>query len=193
MGKPRQHPDPRFTNEARVVDDDGRRVPPGTVGELIIRNPASMRGYFEDPERTAEAMRDGWLYTGDYARRDADGFFCYVDRKKDIVRRRGENVSSRRGRARPRGPPGGRGGGRRRRPVRADRRGGARVRQLLRRAPPRAAELAAWCSERLADFKVPRYVQLVDELPKTATGRLQKGRVREGFADPKQWWDGEAR
>ena len=65
--------------------------------------------------------------------------------------------------------------------------------QLLPGASVEPAELAAWCRERLADFKVPRYVQLVDALPKTATGRLQKGRVREAFADPEQWWDGEAR
>src|SRR6202043_3439938 len=57
-------------------------------------NPAIMRGYFDDPEKTAESLRDGWLWTGDLARRDDQGLFYFVDRKKDIVRRRGENVSS---------------------------------------------------------------------------------------------------
>ncbi|MPY81625.1 MAG: AMP-binding protein, partial [Actinophytocola sp.] len=76
------------------VDEDGADVPRGTIGELLLRNPALMAGYFRDPVRTAEALRDGWLFTGDMAWQDDDGFFYFSDRKKDIVRRRGENVSS---------------------------------------------------------------------------------------------------
>ena len=64
--------------------------------------------------------------------------------------------------------------------------------QLLPGSAAAPADLAAWCRERLADFKVPRYFQLVDALPKTATGRLQKGRVRESLSDTARWWDGEA-
>ena len=69
VGKPRLHPDARLENAARVVDDDGRDVGVGEVGELIFRNAMTMKGYFDDPERTREAIRDGWLYTGDYAQR----------------------------------------------------------------------------------------------------------------------------
>jgi crotonobetaine/carnitine-CoA ligase len=191
MGKARLHPDPAFTNEARVVDAAGRDLPAGEAGELVIRNAAIMRGYYDDPERTAESLRDGWLWTGDLAVRDEDGFFSYVDRKKDIVRRRGENVSS------------------------------VEVEVVLTAHPAVAeaavigipseltdeevlafvqplpghtadpAELAAWCAERLADFKVPRYVQVVEALPRTSTGKLQKGELREGLADPASWWDRE--
>lgn len=191
IGRPRLHPDRRITNEVRIVDDEGVDVPVGQVGELIIRNPITMKAYFDDPERTAEAIRDGWLYTGDYARCDDEGFYYYVDRKKDIVRRRGENVSS------------------------------VEVELVLMEHPaveeaavigvpaeltdedilavvvpragaaPDADDLARWCAERLADFKVPRYVLVVDELPKTPTQKVQKAQLRSQLTDRSLWWDRE--
>ena len=90
LGKPvlpRQH-------HVRIVDEDGRAMSPGTVGEIVKRSPATMLGYYRDPARTAEALRDGWLHTGDYGRRDADGFYYFVGRKKDVIKRGGENVSA---------------------------------------------------------------------------------------------------
>jgi crotonobetaine/carnitine-CoA ligase len=192
MGRARQHPDSAFHNEVRVVDEQGEDAAVGVPGELLIRNPALMRGYFEDPERTAESLRDGWLWTGDLAVLDADGRYAYVDRKKDLVRRRGENVSS------------------------------VEVEVVLRAHPaveeaavvgvaseltdeevlayiePRAGqhpdprELTDWCAERLADFKVPRYILLVDTLPRTSTGKLQKGELRERFAAAGEPWDRDA-
>jgi long-chain acyl-CoA synthetase len=80
--------------EAKIVDADTglEELPPGQVGELIIRAPQVMAGYWNDPEATAAALRDGWLYTGDLATRDADGFFKIVDRKKDLIITSGVNV-----------------------------------------------------------------------------------------------------
>jgi crotonobetaine/carnitine-CoA ligase len=183
LGKPRQHPDPRIVNEARVVDDTGRDVPPGEVGELIFRNPVMMKGYYRDPEQTASTLRDGWLYTGDLVRRDEEGFFYYVDRKKDIIRVRGENVAP------------------------------AEVEQVLSEHPAvqevavvgipseltdeevaafvvlrpglrvEAEEMIAWCRQRLADFKVPGHVWSVESLPKTETLRVEKHRLRHLAAD----------
>lgn len=181
MGLPRHHPDPTVPRtEARVVDSAANDVPRGEVGELVLRNAAMMAGYFKDPDRTAEAMRDGWLFTGDSARQDDDGWFYFVDRKKDIVRRRGENVSS------------------------------LEVENVLNEHPavresavigvpseltdeelaalvvPQPgfevdpAELVAWCAERLAPFKVPRYVEVVTGLPKTPTAKIEKHRIRSG-------------
>jgi crotonobetaine/carnitine-CoA ligase len=94
LGKPRQHPFRQMVNEAKVVDDEGREVAPGEVGELAFRNQVMMKGYYRDPETTAATIRDGWLYTGDLVKMDGDGFYYFVDRKKDIIRVRGENVSS---------------------------------------------------------------------------------------------------
>jgi crotonobetaine/carnitine-CoA ligase len=178
LGTVRQHPDPRIHNEARVVDDVGLDVPTGEVGELIFRSPVQMKGYYRDPEQTANTIRDGWLYTGDLVRQDEDGYFYFVDRKKDIIRVRGENVAS------------------------------AEVEQVLndhaavREASvvgvpseltdedvaafvvPRfgantaAEELIEWCRASLAPFKVPRYLWLVQSLPKTETLRTEKHRLR---------------
>ncbi|GAC1522355.1 MAG: ATP-dependent acyl-CoA ligase [Chloroflexota bacterium] len=178
LGKPRQHPDPRIVNEARVIDDDGHDVPAGEVGELLFRSPVMMKGYYRSPEQTAEALRDGWLHTGDLVRTDEDGFFYFVDRKKDVIRVRGENVSS------------------------------AELEQVLNEHPavqesavvgvpsdmtdediaafvvphagtmPDVEELRAWCGSRLAAFKTPHSVWLVDSLPKTETERVEKHRLR---------------
>lgn len=179
LGKPRQHPDPRIVNEARVVDDAGHDVPTGEVGELLFRNPVMMAGYYRDPAHTAGTIRDGWLHTGDLVRRDEDGYFYFVDRKKDIIRVRGENVAS------------------------------AEVERILSEheavqdaaavgvpseltdedvaafVVPRAGrtlepeQLSAWCQERLASFKVPAYIWVVDSLPKTETMRTEKKKLRQ--------------
>ena len=193
IGVPRNHPDPSVPRtEACIVDDEGRDVEDGTAGELLLRNAAMMKGYFNDPERTALAIdEDGWLHTGDSAWRDGDGYFYFVDRKKDIVRRRGENVSS------------------------------LEVENLVnehesvlesavvgvpseltdedillyvvprqgRTIDPR--ELLAWCEQRMARFKVPRYVEFVDSLPKTPTSKIEKHRLRELVPSPLRY-DGEA-
>jgi acyl-CoA synthetase (AMP-forming)/AMP-acid ligase II len=79
--------------EVRVVDTQGQALPPGEVGELIVKSAANMRGYLNQPEATAETLREGWLYTGDLARMDEDGLVYIVDRKKSIIIRGGENIA----------------------------------------------------------------------------------------------------
>ena len=94
-GRPRQHPDPRFQNTVRIADaETGQHLGPNTVGEITINNPAVMPGYWRNDEQNRETLRNGWLYTGDLGWLDDDGFLYFVDRKKDIIRRRGENISS---------------------------------------------------------------------------------------------------
>ncbi|WP_328418470.1 AMP-binding protein [Micromonospora sp. NBC_00389] len=185
MGLPRSHPDPSVPRtEARVVDEEGRDLPDGVIGELVLRGPALMAGYFHDPERTAESLRDGWLFTGDMAWRDKDGYYFFVDRKKDIIRRRGENVSS------------------------------LEVEDVLNEHPAVLEsavvgvpsdltdeelfafivarpdtdldyeDLAAWAAERLAVFKVPRYYQRIDRLPKTDTQKIEKHTLRRIAEEP---------
>ena len=185
MGKERHHPDPTVPRtQARIVDEDGADVPRGTVGELLLKSPALMAGYFRDPERTAEALRDGWLYTGDMAWRDEEGFYYFADRKKDIVRRRGENVSSLEVELVLNDHPevlesaivG----------VPSD----LTDEELLAVVVPRArpspdpAALVEWCAQRLAPFKVPRFIQFAQELPKTRTQKIEKHRLRDAW-DPR--------
>ena len=83
-----------MVNEARVVGDDGEVLPPGETGELLLRNPVITPGYWGMPEETAEAITgDGWLHTGDLVTVDDDGTYTFVARKKEVLRRRGENLS----------------------------------------------------------------------------------------------------
>ena len=92
IGKP-MFPD--LGHEVKLVDDEGEEVPPGEPGELLRTDVGAMAEYLGMPEATAETIRDGWLHSGDVARADADGFYYYVDRKKFMVRRAGENISAR--------------------------------------------------------------------------------------------------
>ena len=83
---------PGFNWETRIVDEEGKDVKKGDVGELVVRGDGVMREYYKNPEATAKALRDGWLYTGDMAKQDEDGFIFLVDRKKDLIICGGENV-----------------------------------------------------------------------------------------------------
>jgi len=180
MGPVGRHPDPaRPWALCRVVDDDGRDVPDGETGELLVKTPIIMQGYFRDPEQTRNAFRDGWFLTGDLVRRDADGYFHFVSRKKDIIRRRGENIAG----------------------AELDRVIGSHPAVHEAAAIPVPAELgedeilvavlakpgqrltaqevAQWCRERLAPMKVPRYVVFVDELPHTPTHKVAKAALRK--------------
>lgn len=181
MGIPRHHPDGSLpATEAKIVDAAGDELPRGQVGELVLRNAAMMTGYFRDPERTAEALRDGWLFTGDSAWQAEDGWFYFVDRKKDIVRRRGENVSSLEVENVLNEHP----------DIRESAVIGVEseltdedlcaviVPQPGREVDP--ADVVAWCERRLARFKVPRYVEVVTALPKTPTSKIEKHRLRSG-------------
>jgi carnitine-CoA ligase len=182
-GLAREHPDPNFTNIIRVVNDDGQDVDTDMPGELIIRNPAVTQGYWNNSKGTSEAIRDGWLYTGDMARLDRDGHLFYVDRKKDVIRRRGENISSQ------------------------------EVEVVLKRHPKildcaviavpsdlgeddvkayvvlvpdetlAAEEIIDWCVQNLAEFKVPRYIEMRDTFPRTPSLRVKKEELKKEATD----------
>jgi acyl-CoA synthetase (AMP-forming)/AMP-acid ligase II len=92
LKKPGSIGKPTFNTEARIVDESGKDVPVGVVGELILRGPRNMKEYFRNPEMTAAAIRDGWLYTGDLVKADEEGYIYIVDRKKDLIIRGGENI-----------------------------------------------------------------------------------------------------
>ena len=180
MGPIGRHPDPaRPWAQCRVVDDEGRDVPVGEEGELLVKTPIIMQGYFRDPEQTKDAFVDGWFRTGDLVKRDEDGYFFFVSRKKDIIRRRGENIA----------------GAELDRvigmhpavheaaaiPVPAEL-GEDEILVLVVLKPDRAAtaeEIAQWCSEHLAPQKVPRYVLFVDDLPHTPTHKVLKAQLKK--------------
>jgi fatty-acyl-CoA synthase len=170
---------PNFYIDARVVDDDGRELGAGEVGELALRGPVCTPGYWNNPEASAAAIRDGWFHTGDLVRRDEEGFYYVVDRKKDMYKSGGENVY----------------------PV--------EVEHFLRTHPAVAevavvgvpdpkwgevgmafvalktgsaltpGELLAWCDGNLARFKIPKHVRFVDALPKGDSGKVQKRELKQ--------------
>jgi crotonobetaine/carnitine-CoA ligase len=164
--------------EACILDPDGAPLPPGEVGELALRGPGMMDGYFRNPEATAAAFRGGWMHTGDLARIDADGRIFFVGRDKDMIRRSGENIAAAEVEAVIAQHDA----------VRmaaciavADDIRGEEVKAYVVLQPGYGpddtppADLAAFCAERLAYFKVPRYWTYRDDLPRTPSERVIKG------------------
>ncbi|MEV4537881.1 long-chain fatty acid--CoA ligase [Asanoa sp. NPDC049518] len=164
--------------DVRVAASDGAEVPTGEVGELLVRGHVVMKGYHGNPAATAETIRDGWLHTGDLGYRDADGFLYVVDRIKDLIIRGGFNVYPREVEEVLYGHPA----------VaeaavvgRPDERLGEEVVAVVSVRPGAeldTAELIAYCRARLADYKTPREVRVLDTLPKSATGKLLKRELR---------------
>jgi fatty-acyl-CoA synthase len=169
--------------EVKILDPDGRELPRGEQGELCARGYNVMRGYYHMPEATAAAIDgDGWLHTGDLATMDDHGYCRITGRIKDMVIRGGENVYPR------------------------------EIEEFLHRHPKvsdvqvfgvpdpvRGEEVAAWirvaegatltedevrdyCRDRIAHYKVPRYIRFVDDYPMTVTGKVQKFKMRETMA-----------
>lgn len=172
MGRLRQHPTLGDINHARVVRDDGNDASEGEAGELWLQNPATMREYWRAPEETARALAGEWLHTGDVVRRDATGLFTFVSRKKEMIRRRGENIAAAEienallahpsvREAAAIGVPS---------PLGED----DIVAYVTLRAPVDVDALRAFVRERIADYKVPATIHVRESLPKTATQRIAK-------------------
>jgi fatty-acyl-CoA synthase len=180
--KARQGVELLTSGELRVVDKDGREVPADgqTVGEIVVRGNVVMHGYYNDPEATERAMGDGWFHTGDAAVVHADGYAEIRDRLKDVIISGGENISSvevegvllRHPQVQEVAIVG----------LPDEKWGETPHAFVVLRADGRAdeAEIIAFARERLAHFKAPRGVSFVSELPKTATGKIQKYVLRKG-------------
>lgn len=165
--------------ECKVVDATGQIVPRGETGELCTRGYSVMQGYWDDEERTREAIRDGWMHTGDLATIDADGYCNIVGRVKDMLIRGGENIYPREIEEflfrHPKvqavqvfGVP--------------DTRYGEEVCAWIVLKPGQTAtedEIRAFCRDQIAHYKIPRYIRFVDEMPMTVTGKVQKFVMRD--------------
>lgn len=164
--------------ENKIVNELGEELPVGEVGELIVRGPNVMKGYYNMPEETANAIRDGWLYTGDLARKDEEGYFYIVDRKKDMIIVGGYNVYPREVEevlfAHPGileaavvGVP--------------DLNFGEQVLAfvVLKDTALSTDEVEAFCREKLAKYKVPTRIEILEELPKNTTGKILRRTLKE--------------
>ena len=175
-------PAPGYTS--RLVDDSGRPVARGEIGQVVVRGEPGlslMKGYYKNPEATAETIRDGWLWSGDNARQDEDGYYHFVDRAKDMIKRSGENVAASEVEAVIREHPGvfdcaviG---------VPDEMRDEAILAVVVPRTEDDATpaglteeEVIRWCRERLAGFRVPQLVRFRKELPRTFRGQDPQAR-----------------
>jgi long-chain acyl-CoA synthetase len=164
--------------DVRIVDADGKPLPDGEVGEVVIRGHNVMKGYWRKPDATAQVIRDGWFHSGDLGRRDAAGNLYIVDRLKDMIIRGGFNVYPREleevimthpavAQVAVLGVP--------------DATLGEEVKAVV--VPKAGAaitpeDLVAWCKERMAAYKYPRLVEVVAAMPMTATGKILKRAMR---------------
>jgi carnitine-CoA ligase len=176
--------------DARVIGQNGKDAKDGEPGELVLRSHeplAFATGYFALPDKTAEAFRGGWFHTGDRAVREADGYYRFVDRLKDAIRRRGENVSSFEveqvllshpdvGQAAVF-------------PVPSELAEDEVMAAIVRRqgSPLTERALCEFCGPRLAKFAVPRFIEFVDELPVTENGKVQKFKLRDRGVTARTW------
>ncbi|ESJ20154.1 acyl-CoA synthetase [Cupriavidus sp. HPC(L)] len=176
---------PALNVETRIVDDEMRDVAPGEIGEIVHRSPQLLDGYYNDPERTAEAFRGGWFHSGDLAVRDDEGYITIVDRKKDMIKSGGENVASR------------------------------EVEEMIFRIPEVSEvaviglpdpywveavtavivlkegqslseqQVVDFCKAGMAHFKVPKRVIFAEALPKNPSGKLLKRELRRRYEAPR--------
>jgi len=165
--------------QVQILDDDGIELPPGEVGELCVGGGNVMKGYLRRPEANADALRDGWLRTGDMAYMDDEGYFFIVDRKKEMIIRGGENIYPKEIdnllfshpkilEAAVVGVP--------------DEIMGEEVKAFVVTKPGEAMteeDVRDFCKENLASFKVPRYVEFIDELPKNIIGKTLKKHLKQ--------------
>jgi acyl-CoA synthetase (AMP-forming)/AMP-acid ligase II len=173
--------------EVKIVNADGSETPRGAVGEIVIRGPVVMKGYWMKPEETAASVREGWMHTGDAAYMDEDGYVFIYDRVKDMIVTGGENVYPAEvenalfghpaiADAAVIGVP--------------DETWGEAVRAIVVAkpgAPHDAGDIIAWTRGRIAHYKAPKSVDFVDAIPRGITGKILRRQLREPF------WEGRTR
>jgi fatty-acyl-CoA synthase len=172
--------------DVKVVDESGEQVPPGQPGEILARAAYSMDGYYEMPEKTAETVENGWIHTGDIGKMDEDGYFYIVDRDSDVIVSGGMNVYSvtveevvqqhdQVANVAVIGVP--------------DDEWGEAVKAVVVPEGDTVdrADIRSFCLDHLSDYEVPKSVDIVEELPTTPYGKLDKKKLREPY------WQGHSR
>ena len=165
--------------QMKIVDDNGKELPTGEMGEIIVKGSNVMKGYWNNPEATRESIKDGWFYTGDMGKKDEDGYFYIVDRKKDMVIVGGMNVYPREVEeilyTNPKVLEAAVIG------IEDKLRGELPVAIIVLKENQLATEkeIIEYCKERLANYKVPKKVEFVTALPKTATGKILKRELKK--------------
>jgi len=175
---------PYHFNEAKIVDENEKEVAAGEVGEIVIRGPNVMKGYYRDPKATEETLKNGWLHTGDLGRRDEEGYFYIVDRKKDMIISGGENIYPAEVEAVLNSHPkvlesaviGAK-----------DPKWGETVLALIVPKPGETIsqeEIDRYCIEKIAKYKRPRRIKFIKNLPRTSSGKILKTELRKTHGSP---------
>jgi acyl-CoA synthetase (AMP-forming)/AMP-acid ligase II len=172
----------------RLVDDNGTEVPVGSVGELLsLQKPLGMMGYLGKDDETGKTVIDGWIHTGDLARNLGDGYFVIVDRKKDMIISGAENIYPREIELALAGHPDVAEAAVFGIPDLVYGEAVCAAVVLTAQSSLRPEDLVTWCASRLASYKKPKRVLLVDELPRNAAGKVRKNVLKAPF------WSGEGR
>ena len=170
--------------DAKVVDEEGKELPPGEVGELAVKGPNVMKGYWNRPEETQKTLKDGWLFTGDLAKMDEDGYFYIVDRKKDMIIAGGYNIYPREveevlyqheavQEAAVVGVPD---------PYRGETVAAFLVLKPEYQGKVSEKDIERFCRQNLAAYKVPRIIQFRESLPKSSVGKILKRELQKEVA-----------
>ncbi len=168
--------------EIQLTDEKGKRVAAGEPGGALIRGPHIMQGYFDQPDLTAETLKDGWIHTGDVFRQDKDGFYYFVDRKKDVIKSGGENVFAAEVEQVILSHPSVEGCAVIGIP---DLKFGEAVMAVVKLKSNLSAteeEIIAFCKAHLSSYKKPRRVVFVEAFPQSETGKVLKAKLREKYA-----------
>jgi long-chain acyl-CoA synthetase len=174
---------PYSSVEIKIFDDDDNEMPPGETGEIVIKGEMITKGYYNNPEETAEAIRNGWFHTGDMGYRDEEGYIFITDRKKDIIIRGGFNISPREveevlfthPKVRDASVLG---------VTDKSMRETVKAFVVLKEAESaEQKEIIDFCKEHLSPYKVPKFVEFRESLPKSATGKVLKKELRDGYKD----------
>lgn len=170
---------PGLGQEVKIINENGEELPPGQVGQIILKSPSMMKGYYKNPEATAQTIQNGWLYTGDNGYYNEDGFIWFVDRNKDMIKRAGENISSIEVENVLSSHPA----------VQAcavigepdELREEAVIAYVIlyKNEQANSEELTEFCSKELSYFKVPQEFRFVDDFPRTSIGKIQKNLLRK--------------
>jgi long-chain acyl-CoA synthetase len=169
--------------EVRILDDQGREMPTGEVGQICARSPAVMRGYWRAPDVTAEALQDGWLHTGDLGYQDEDGYLYIVDRKKDLIIRGGFNVYPRDIEDALVEHPAVQSAGVVGRPDAVHGEEVVAFVSLHPGAEVTGPELVQWSRQRIGGYKYPREVSIVDAIPLTPVGKVDRKALRAALLE----------
>jgi carnitine-CoA ligase len=176
---------PALGHEVKIIDENGTELGPNQVGEILIKSPSLMRGYYKNLEATKNTLRDGWLYTGDNGYYQENGYIWFVDRNKDMIKRAGENISSLEVENIIRDHPSVEDSAVIAIPDHLREEAVAAFIKIKEGHSLSGQEIKSYCEERLSYFKIPQIFKFIDDFPRTSIGKIKKNLLRDQYQQEK--------